>query len=96
MGNGPAQWATYEYQFRVVDANDPEARRTSLAPRADTVITIENVPPQPVPASSVPASKEPERVDDLYSKLIKLDDLRARGLITDSEFQLEKQKLLAK
>jgi len=95
MGNGPAQWATYEYQFRVVDKNDPEARRTSLAPRPDTVITIEGAPPQSAPAP-VAAPKETERVDDLYSKLIKLDDLRERGLITDAEFQAEKRKLLEK
>jgi hypothetical protein len=35
---GPAQWATFEYQFRVVDKNDPEAKRTSLVPRPDLVI----------------------------------------------------------
>jgi PEGA domain len=26
----PADWATFAYQFRVVDKNDPEARRTAL------------------------------------------------------------------
>jgi len=30
MGNGPAQWAKCEYQFRVVDKDDPEVGRTSL------------------------------------------------------------------
>lgn len=89
MGNGPAQWATFEYQFRVVDKTDPEARRTSLAPRPDTVISIEAAPPPPVATP-----KEDERIDDLYSKLIKLDDLRKRGLISDAEFQSEKRKLL--
>ena len=89
MGTGPAQWATFEYQFRVVDKNDPEARRTSLAPRPDTVIIIEGTAPQPIAA---PASDG--RVDDLYSKLIKLDDLRKRGLISDAEFETEKRKLL--
>lgn len=38
LGNGPAQWASIEYQFRVVDKNDPEVKRTSLLPRADVVI----------------------------------------------------------
>jgi hypothetical protein len=89
MGNGPAQWATFEYQFRVVDKSDPEAQRTSLVPRPDTVISIEG-------ASSQPAAppKGNERIDDLYSKLIKLDDLRKRGLISDVEFESEKRKLL--
>jgi PEGA domain len=38
LGNGPAQWASFDYQFRVVDKNDPEAQRTSLLPRPDVVI----------------------------------------------------------
>src|ERR1051326_4553371 len=38
VGMGPAQWATFEYQFRVVDRNDPEAHRTSLEPRSDVVV----------------------------------------------------------
>jgi hypothetical protein len=89
MGNGPAQWATFEYQFRVVDKTDPDAQRTSLAPRADTVISIEGTQPQPIAAPTGNG-----RVDDLYSKLIKLDDLRKRGLISDTEFEAEKRKLL--
>ena len=89
MGNGPAQWASFEYQFRVVDKADPEARRTSLTPRPDTVISIEGLQPQPI----APTAGN-ERVDDLYSKLIKLDDLRKRGLITDAEFEIQKRKLL--
>ncbi len=35
---GPGQWASFEYQFRVVEKTDPEARRTSLEPRPDVVI----------------------------------------------------------
>jgi hypothetical protein len=38
VGFGPGQWASFEYQFRVVDKNDPEAVRTSLIPRANVVI----------------------------------------------------------
>jgi hypothetical protein len=38
MGKGPAQWARDEYQFRVVDKNNPEVKRTTLVPRADIVI----------------------------------------------------------
>jgi hypothetical protein len=32
---------------------------------------------------------------DVYDQLLKLDDLRKRGLITDEEFNAEKQKVLA-
>ena len=50
LGRGPAQWASFEYQFRVVDKDDPEVQRTALLPRADIVIerndrrVIENPP----------------------------------------------------
>lgn len=31
---GPGHWPTVEYQFRVVDKGDPEAKRTALVPGA--------------------------------------------------------------
>ena len=33
---------------------------------------------------------------DLYSELKKLDELRTQGILTDAEFQVQKQKLLNK
>lgn len=36
----------------------------------------------------------PEEEHDLYSELIKLDDLRKKGLLTDAEFDAQKKKLL--
>lgn len=33
---------------------------------------------------------------DLYNDLLKLDDLRKRGILTDEEFQSEKKKVLAR
>lgn len=53
LGRGPAQWASFEYQFRVVDKDDPEVQRTALLPRADVVIEknerrlVENMPAPP-------------------------------------------------
>jgi len=32
--------------------------------------------------------------DDLYNELLKLDDLRKKGILTDEEFQSEKKKVL--
>ena len=45
------------------------------------------------------AKPEPEPVtveskSDIYAEIIKLDDLRERGLLTDEEFENEKRKLL--
>ena len=39
---------------------------------------------------SVDANSEP----DLYSKLMKLDDLRQKGILTQAEFEAQKKKLL--
>src|SRR5690349_21261215 len=35
---GPGHFASVEYQFRVVDQSDPEARRVNLVPRPNIVI----------------------------------------------------------
>jgi hypothetical protein len=89
MGNGPAQWASFEYQFRVVDKNDPEVRRTSLVPRPDIVIDkTEKI------SVDVKAKDQSEARKDVYAQLIKLDDLRKRGILTDAEFEVEKKKIL--
>jgi len=62
---GMGQWASFEYQFRVVDKDDPEAQRTSLVPRPDVVIesnekhVIENQPAlTPAPPVAPPQTAE--------------------------------------
>ena len=32
---------------------------------------------------------------DVYAELLKLDDLRKKGLLTDAEFEVQKKKILA-
>ncbi len=87
--NGPGRFASFEYQFRVVDINDPEAKRTALVPRADMVIEkTEKISADVRTKNS--AAKEP----DLYAELTKLDDLRQRGILSNAEFEVEKKKLL--
>jgi hypothetical protein len=76
-----------EYQFRAIDKTDPEVRRTTLVPRADVVIES-NV------THDAKTAQQPPKAPDLYSELVRLDDLRKRGLLTDAEFDAEKQKLL--
>ena len=51
--------------------------------QASAVIAAEDI------AAPIPAA-EP----DFYDKLLKLDDLRKRGILTDAEFEAEKKKLL--
>ncbi|MBK6006872.1 SHOCT domain-containing protein [Ramlibacter ginsenosidimutans] len=84
----PACWASIEYQFRVVEPSDPEVRRTSLvpvAPRSEVIIDDRTAPNGQPP---LPPAK------DLYSEMLKLDDLRKRGLLTDAEFEAQKTRLL--
>lgn len=83
----PGRMPNFEYQFRLVDANDPRAPGRGLIPRADMVIE-NNVHPTPPPTANKPAEK------DVYTELLKLDDLRKRGIITDSEFEDQKAKIL--
>jgi hypothetical protein len=92
LGHGPAQWASFEYQFRVVDKGDAEARRTSLTPRPEVVVAVDTTsrtPPAPVSSSTV------TKTDEIYNSLLKLDDLRKRGLITDAEYETQKKRILS-
>lgn len=85
---GPGQWPMFEYQFRVVSPDDPEARRTSLTPRPDLVIEDnKNI--------NVKTEDKTPKAHDIYSELIKLDDLHKKGIITDAEFEAQKAKVLA-
>lgn len=98
LGNGPAQWASFEYQFRLVPRDSPEARDFAGAACPDSVShstqvvkvtsTVETVP---AAAPEAPAADKPK---DLYTELLKLDDLRKRGILTEEEFEAEKRKLL--
>lgn len=83
------QFAGVEYQFRVVDKSDPEARRTSLVPRADVVIE-RNEKIQ----ADVTTKDKTDAKKDVYAELLKLDDLRKRGILTEAEFEAQKRKLL--
>ena len=38
--------------------------------------------------------KRSEKSQDVYAELLKLDDLKERGILTEAEFDAEKKKLL--
>ena len=86
---GFRQWPSCQYQFEVLDTNDPAAQRTSLTPRADIVVEKTDKI-----AADIRTREDANRKPDLYTELTKLDDLRKRGIITDEEFASQKQKLL--
>ena len=82
-------WASFEYQFRLVDTDDPEARGAALLPRPDVVVeTNEKI------SADIRTKDESQKPADVYAELIKLDDLRKKGILTDEEFDAQKQKLL--
>jgi hypothetical protein len=75
--------------FKALDANDPEL--TASPPAAAAAA------PGPATASGgVTPATLPTAPGDLYTEILKLDDLRKRGLLTDKEFEQEKKKLLKK
>ena len=58
-------------------------------PRADVVIEkTEKV------IADITTKDKSDQKKDVYAELIKLDDLRKRGILTEAEFQTQKQKLL--
>ncbi len=49
-----------------------------------------------VPRADVVIEKTEERKPDLYTELMKLDDLRKKGVITEEEFAAQKKRLFEK
>lgn len=87
----PGRMPNFEYQFRLVDKNDPRAAGAGLIKTPDMVIENRGQAPSVVVNSP---SKEPVKSPDVYTELLKLDDLRKRGIITEAEFEAQKKKLL--
>ena len=78
----PGRFAAFEYQFRILSPEDPEFKRTELLNRKDhskLEVTIDD---------------KSNNSGDVYSELIKLQDLRVRGILTEEEFLIQKNKLL--
>ena len=64
------QWSSYEYQFRVVDKNNPGVQRASLATAPDiTAPKAHNFD------AEIESKDLTSKDSDIYLELIKLDDL---------------------
>jgi hypothetical protein len=85
----PGHMPNFEYQFRLVDKSDARAEGSALVERPNMVVDVRNNTPAP------PASTPVKRSDDLYTELLKLDDLRKRGILSEQEFEAQKAKLLS-
>jgi hypothetical protein len=81
LGNFPKA----EIQFMCLDAKDAELNRPKLRKEADSVIEIKK---------EIHTKDESIKPNDVYAELIKLDDLRKKGIITDAEFDVQKKNLL--
>ena len=85
------RWPTFEYQFRLVDPDDPAAKSTGLtSPTKDGVSAALDAE-----ASTQPRPAKPTEATDIYTQLSKLDELRQKGIITQEEFDGQKKKILA-
>jgi hypothetical protein len=82
LGNFPKA----EIQFMCLEANDAELVRPKLRKDADTVIQVKN---------DIRVKDEVAKSKDIYAELLKLDDLRKKGIISEQEFIAQKQKLLS-
>ena len=81
----PGDFPGAEVQFMCLNRNDPELSRPKLRKEANSVIEIKQ---------DIHTKEDSVRPNDVYAELIKLDDLRKKGIITEAEFDLQKKKLL--
>jgi Short C-terminal domain len=96
VGNSPGDWASFEYQFKLVDKGSTEAASTSFNTNRKEIQVRPNVSVQSSHSTSADINVNSASTEskDRYSELLKLDDLRKRGIITESEFEKQKERLL--
>ncbi len=90
MSGLPADFASFEYQFRLIDKNDHATIRTHLIPGSDVVADDAGKV-----VGDTYTKSQSEKPMDRYDELNKLDDLRKRGVISEAEFEAQKKKLLS-
>lgn len=54
-----------------------------------------NAAPAPAPASAAPAAAPPADTVTMLAQLTQLKELRDAGVLTDAEFETQKQRILA-
>ena len=90
MSGFPGDFASFEYQFRLIDKNDRTTIRTHLIPGSDVVADDTGRV-----VGDVSTQTQSVKPMDRYDELIKLDDLRKKGIISEVEFETQKKKLLS-
>lgn len=82
------QFASFEYQFKLVDKGSKEARGTFI----DRIQPIQRID---IKQKTENADQVGEKKLDTYAELLKLDDLHKRGILSQDEFDQQKRKLLS-
>jgi hypothetical protein len=77
-------YAKAKIVFKALNPGDPRLTSDSASMAA------------PAMAPAMAPVEKPLSTDELYAALVKLDDLRKKGILTDDEFQAEKKKILNK
>jgi len=70
----------------------PEAAAPAAAAAAATTMADDPMDPG---RAAAPAAGEAAEVDEIYDQLMKLDELRRKGILTDAEFEALKQRVLS-
>jgi len=83
----PGHMPNFEYQFMLVGKEDPRASGNALVPRPDVVV-------EHVEKNQQNQTTDQPKTKNVYDELLKLDELRKKGIITEAEFLSEKSKLL--
>ena len=81
-----ANFPKAEIQFMCLTSADRELGRPKLVVPAETALEIKDIRTSPIQST---------KSKDIYAELLKLDDLRKKGILTEAEFDAEKKKLLA-
>jgi hypothetical protein len=96
---GSSGGITFSSQFGTVDLNSLPVVMRDGQPVMDTPAVYAQRTPEPVTSVTVESSPGPQSATnefDVISMLERLGDLRAKGILTDAEFDDKKKQLLAR
>ena len=85
-----ANFPRVEIQFMCLGEGDVELSRPKLKKEADVVIEKTSEI-----SIDVKTKDQSEKTKDVYTELLKLEDLRKKGIISEEEFETQKKKLLS-
>lgn len=103
LAKGGLQVASANYHLKGkggLSLNKWRSTKLKMDPVIDELLGHYSLPPGALrpsissQAEVVPTANECGEPKDVYAELIKLDDLREKGILTDAEFEVEKKKLL--